>query len=423
MRRKQPSTFFLSLALACSAAGAAEPKQTAPVPELLQRLAKSFPPGKYIPPQEFVANADVQQLLRLAKADVGAVLKAYQFGRGVAVFGFVVENPMSYEQFKKAPSRWRMGWAGKGKLVEYDRSRKGYDRYLAAWRERDQFRIQLTHKRRLITNVVAELARRDPQVALGLLGHEDPRVRMFTIRLLRLHQGLRSGQVIRALLAMAPQRLPGKEYLSRAITVEDDIAIELARILSHWQVREALPYVRKLGEHPHYHIRSESLQMMNRYGYRDAIPHAIARLEDQVYVTRGEAFMNLVKLTALVLGQSWELWGQKATREQIAAAAEKWRAWWATYRKANHDATFHAEVIERIFRLMDLSLRGRPREPALVSPEYLLRQHLDLSSLEALSRKPAERAAQLRAFWKERRGDLRWDPRSQRFVLRGPGGR
>ena len=70
---------------------------------------------------------------------------------------------------------------------------------------------------------------------------------------------------------------------------------------------------------------------------------------------------------------------------------------------------------------MDLAIQGRPLEGILGEPQWVLRQHLDVSPLGRLSLDRAERAGQLKSFWRERRADLRFDPAIQRFVLKNPG--
>ena len=416
----RPAALILWISFARTPATPVEPNPTTSVAELLGRLCESFPAGKYIPPQRFLGNAAVQRLLRLAEADLGALLREYQFDAVIPTYGLRAPTPLSYERFKQAPRPWRIGKDGKRTLEESDRSRKAYETYLAEWRKRQQLRGQLTHKRELISKIVAELGRRRPVLMVRLLEHEDLRVQIYAIRLLNAHDGLSHDQIVRACLRKLPPKLPGRECLHRSITMEDDIESGLAWALSRWRVREALPYLRKLGKHPRHTIRRTSLHLMMRYGFQEAIPHAIALLQDEVYVIRTKAFTNLVTLTALDFGQTRELWGERSAEKERAAAAEAWRSWWTGHRRRDDDAAFHAEVIERALRLMDLAIQGRRLEGVLGDPQWVLRQHLDVSPLGRLSLDRAERAGQLKSFWRERRADLRFDPAIQRFVLKNP---
>jgi hypothetical protein len=394
--RNQAVILASILGLAASASAATEPSGGASVTQLLDRVATAFPAGQYVDPKSFTANADVQHLLLVAEPELGGLLKECQLAKGLWLG---VENPFSAEQFK---------------------SPRDYEQYLAEWRKRDSARCELEHRRILVSMLVAEAERAKPGLLRLLLSHESPSVRRFALQLLPNRPDLKRDEIVQALLSMVPKSLPSAESWKRGITMEDEIAADLARVLSNWQVREALSYIRMLGKHPFYHTRSESLLLMNRFGFREAIPHSISLLEDEVDVTRGAAFTNLVKLTALDFGQPWELWGEKSRAEERAAAAETWRAWWASYRKPDDDAAFHAEVIERILRLMERSPPpGSPKE-APIRPENLLEGHLSISSLGQFSRDPAERVAQFRRAWTEHRKDIRFDPRWQMFVMERP---
>ena len=381
------------------------------VKELFQQAAGTFPPGAWIPPDEFYNHQAAKRLVEIARVDVDALLAEGRFRECM-----IVLNPPTFEQFKARPVL--DGWhsdAPRGALS----LREEYDRYMERLWDHEKRRCELEHKRQVIRMVLKKVASDEPNTVVDLLNREDCAVRQVGVYLAR-DLALKEENIVRALLACLPAKDPGKEVLAGMSTEQvraRELSIEAARVLSAWQVEEAWSYVERLSRDPFYHYRSYSLQMANRYGFRRAIPLSISLLGDETGVVRGSAFVNLFRMTGVTLGRSCGFWYDEAVSPQSRTeAADKWRAWWHE-QKAKDDATFHVAVIKRAFDLMDEYGPFGPRDALPTSPYDVLSVHVDISGISSRGRKEAELAAELKKFWEGNRARMRFDVDRHKFVL------
>ena len=411
---------LVSIALGCALASAAPdpPTAAANVRKLLDAAADAFPRSKVIRPDEFIRSAAVRRLVQAARGQIAALLAEGHYHRGMTL---IVENPLSFEQFKK-----RQGLPPLRVLPDPRKrvpaTRQGYEQYLARWRERDERRGELEHRRRLIAMVVGKIASRRPQVIVELLEHKEVVTRRFAISVVGQDRSLRDPRIVRALLNLLPDRNPWNErpggIHGGPLEPAWQVPLDAVEVLSQWRVAEAVPYIRRLADDSYFHYRAGSIRLMNRYGVQRSVPLSIHLLGDRMGWVRARAFMNLVVVTGVSLGQHREFWAdEKAPAEGRAEAARKWAAWWQVNGEGKDEETFHCEVAERALRLMEQRGLFDPQQQGPIGPYGLLDRHVDISRVLRTGMTHAQKAAALRRFWRQNRSRARFDPRRQKLVV------
>jgi hypothetical protein len=273
----------------------------------------------------------------------------------------------------------------------------------------------------MIGMIIKKLAASRPQLAITLLRHKDIHVKVFFLSRLPYEQALRRKELITELLAMLPEKnpwdsLPGgtpggrsEDYLAQTLPIA---AVE---VLSMWREQGAVGYIRRLADDTHYQYRAGSIRLMTRYGVQESVPLCIHLLADKQGYVRGEAFYGLMRLAGITLGQKVDFWkDENLQAEAKSGAVKKWESWWEANGKGKDDAAFHAAVVDRAFELIEKHGWG-DKNPDGISPDWLIREHVDLSPFREGADK--EHAAALRRFWNENRSKMRFAAERQLFVL------
>lgn len=134
------------------------------IDKIFLRLISQYPPGQYIPPDEFYMNSDVKELLLLADQNIEGLLAVGEFHRQE----LLVKNPLSFEQ-------WRSHWGQLSFLTEevHEPTKEEYEKYLDDLWRYDAARIQLERKRQMIRMVLEKKVSQNQECFTKLLQHKS----------------------------------------------------------------------------------------------------------------------------------------------------------------------------------------------------------------------------------------------------------
>lgn len=398
--------------LCCTGIFAKEIDFATEVDVLLQRLTEEYPPSGIRLPKNFAQNANARRLIQLINSN---------FEPYIAITHMIPsEHYKSSKQSEEeleimdvAASSSGLAW----KSAKEKRTEEEWRLFEAKLEEYVEKGKRESRKQEIALRSLELWALDHKAFLIKQLEHINWHIRAIAIHL--LFQFVPDERVVvDALLKTLPPEYPyydGDLSGEKCFLVENPVKI--VKRFSAWRIPEVLPYVQKLGKHPFYHYRRDSMKYIKHYGIQESVPHMIKLLDDQAGLVRAEAFGNLVLLTGTGLGQNTNTWhSDKLSSVERAKHIQEWEAWWKEHGKEKPDIDFHISVVDSALLLMEEHGPWNFKETFQGQPIRIIEEHLNTGISTRQS--GADIVSKFKAFWRKNKNLLTFDEAQQKLVLR-----
>ena len=403
---------FIVLVLCCTSLFAKENDYTTQIDSVLRRLIEEYPPSDMRLPISFSQNTNVQQLIQIINSDFELYLSVTHM--------IPPDNHRAPELSEEERAFMAAATSSSGIAWRSARGKRTEEEYRLFTAKLDSYmertRVE-SRKQQILINALELWAVDQKALLIKHLNHHNWRIRAIA-RSLLFQFVPEERDVIDALLKTLPPKYP---WYDDDVSGEKGFLVEcpvmIVERLSYWRIPEVLPYVQKLGQHPFYHYRRDSMKYIKQYGVHESIPHMIKLLDDGAGLVRAEAFDNLALLTGTGMGQRREFWyNDDLKSDQKAEAITAWTEWWAKHGEGIDDVEFHRAAVERAFVLMEKHGPWDFSNKCPAQPIGMLQEHLN-SGISTRQKSDDVLVSEFQTFWKQNKELLHFDRIQQKFVV------